>query len=465
MTDDLIFQTPTNQESIIKVIGVGGGGTNAVKHMYNQGIKDVDFVVCDTDLQVLRNSPIPIKIQLGQSLTEGRGSGNEPEQGRQSAIESLEDIVGLLEKNTRMVFVTAGIGGGTGTGAAPIIAEAAKDMGILTVGIVTIPFRFEGPRRMKQAVEGIAKMEEHVDSLLIINNEKIRDIYGNQKITEAFAHADNVLANAAKGIAEIITISGYINVDFADVRTIMQNSGVALMGQGVAEGEDRAKVAVKEALTSPLLNNNDIIGARNVLLNITSSAEHEVSMDEVTQITEYLQDMIGDSADMIWGVGKDDGLEKRVNVTVIATGFHTDNFSELSAILPKRRKKTEEVEDPQFKGEPRVKEEEPKKKESENEEKLVIKDKNKAPVKPPDPEMEKQKRKKFRKLQEMGYGGESADQLDELENVPAYKRRNFDPRDKSSDHDQDFSNLSVGKGTGNQLRISDDNSFFHDNVD
>jgi len=267
MGDDIInFDLPITNQSIIKVIGVGGGGGNAVNYMHRMGIKDVDFVLCNTDAQALVNSPVEFKIQLGATLTEGRGAGNNPDIGRQAAIESLDQIVNLLQKNTKMVFITAGMGGGTGTGAAPIIAKAAKELGILTVAIVTIPFRTEGRTKMKQAIEGIKNISQHVDSLLVINNEKLLEVYRNLKLTEAFAKADDVLATAAKGIAEIITVHGYINVDFADVETVMYNSGVALMGSGMASGENRALQAVKQALESPLLNNNDISGARNILL-------------------------------------------------------------------------------------------------------------------------------------------------------------------------------------------------------
>ncbi|WP_461631065.1 cell division protein FtsZ [Labilibaculum euxinus] len=321
MTEDLIdFSLQENESSIIKVIGVGGGGGNAVNYMYKQGIKDVDFVICNTDAQALETSEIPVKIQLGESLTEGRGAGNKPERGEQSAIENLEDIIEVLADNTKMVFITAGMGGGTGTGAAPVIAKAAKEMGILTVGIVTIPFRFEGRQRLHQAIEGINKLKENVDSLLVINNEKLSEIYGDLKLSTAFSKADDVLATAAKGIAEIITLHGYINVDFEDVKTVMTDSGVAVMGSASAEGEDRAVNAIREALTSPLLNSNDVRGARNILLNI-SSGQEEVTMDEVGQITDYVQEAVGDSASIIWGTGQDLALGKKVSVTIIATGF------------------------------------------------------------------------------------------------------------------------------------------------
>ncbi len=330
MSEDLMnFDIPQNQNCIIKVIGVGGGGSNAVNHMFSQGIKDVNFMVCNTDAQALENSPVPIKIQLGESLTEGRGAGNKPEKGKQAAIENISDIENVLKDNTRMVFITAGMGGGTGTGAAPIIAKAAREMGVLTVGIVTIPFKFEGKVRINQALDGIAEMEKNVDSLLVINNEKLRDMYGDLKLSNAFSKADDVLSTAAKGIAEIITVHGYINVDFADVETVMKNSGVAIMGSSSASGENRAILAIQQALESPLLNSNDIRGAQNILLNITSGID-EITMDEVGEVTDFVQDTVGTSASIIWGTGTEPDLNDQVNVTIIATGFNTKNIAEFS---------------------------------------------------------------------------------------------------------------------------------------
>jgi cell division protein FtsZ len=316
------FDMPKDQTSIIKVIGVGGGGSNAVNHMYRQGIKGVDFIVCNTDNQALDLSPIPVKIQLGASLTEGMGAGAIPEVGKNAAIENIDDIKNFLEKNTKMVFITAGMGGGTGTGAAPVIAATAKEMGILTVGIVTYPFAFEGKKRKLQAEEGIKELRNSVDTLLVINNDRLREMYGNQSLTEAFSQADNVLTTAAKGIAEIITITGSINVDFRDVKTVMTDSGVAIMGSATAEGEERAIKAVQQALASPLLNDNSIEGARYVLLNITYGKKG-VLMDEISQITDYIQDEAGMSADVIWGHGEDENLEDKISVTVIATGFQS----------------------------------------------------------------------------------------------------------------------------------------------
>lgn len=332
MTSDLMnFNLPKDQSSIIKVIGVGGGGGNAVRHMFEKGITDVDFLICNTDAQAIKNSPIPIKIQLGETLTQGLGAGNTPEKGKQAAIESLDKITEVLSNNTKMVFITAGMGGGTGTGAAPIIAEEAKDLGILTVGIVTLPFRFEGKRRMNQAVEGLKEIREHVDALLVISNEKIREIHGDLPISEAFDRADNVLTVAAKGIAEIITVSGSVNVDFADVKTVMENSGVALMGSAVADGENRAIDAVQEALTSPLLNNNNIKGAKNILINIASGPEEEVKMDEISEITDFVQEAAGMNADIIWGNHLDEKLANQISITIIATGFKDDSVPELAS--------------------------------------------------------------------------------------------------------------------------------------
>ncbi len=330
MSEELIdFVLQENKSSIIKVIGVGGGGGNAVNYMYKQGIKDVNFIICNTDAQALEQSSVPNKIQLGESLTEGRGAGNKPEKGEQSAIENLDDVIEVLNNNTKMVFITAGMGGGTGTGAAPVIAKTAKDMNILTVGIVTIPFRFEGAQRVNQAMEGIKKLKESVDSLLIIDNAKLSEIYGDLKLSTAFAKADDVLATAAKGIAEIITLHGYINVDFEDVKTVMTNSGVAVMGSASAEGEGRAVTAIREALTSPLLDNNDVRGAKSILLNITSGIE-EVTMDEIGEITDYVYEAVGDSGNIIWGTGQDETLGDKISVTIIATGFdheESDNYT------------------------------------------------------------------------------------------------------------------------------------------
>ncbi len=320
MEFDLPKHETPQAASIIKVIGVGGGGSNAVNHMYLQGIAGVDFIVCNTDCQALELSPVPHKIQLGPNLTEGRGAGMIPDVGMNAAMENIQEIRELLSKDTKMVFVTAGMGGGTGTGAAPVIAQVAKDLGILTVGIVTVPFNFEGRKRRQQAEEGLERMRQNVDTLLIINNERLREFGKNMSLSEAFSHADDVLTVAAKGIAEVISVTGAINVDFNDVNTVMRNSGHAIMGSAIAAGENRAVVAVKNALTSPLLYDNDINGARYVLLNITYG-DHEVMMDEITDITDYIQEAAGSTADVIWGHGHDASLGDQLSLTIIATGF------------------------------------------------------------------------------------------------------------------------------------------------
>ncbi len=322
MNTHLKFDLPKDKSSIIKVLGVGGGGGNAVNHMYSQGIKGVDFVICNTDLQVLEASSIPNKIQLGTGLTAGLGAGSNPEVGKKAAMEAIEDVIEVLGVNTKMLFITAGMGGGTGTGAAPIIAKTAKELDILTVGIVTTPFTFEGKKRKGHADEGIEQLKKSVDCLLIISNDKIKDMYGNLPLRQAFSHANDILTTAAKGIAELITSTGYINVDFEDVKTVMRNSGVALMGSGMAEGENRALEAVKSAMASPLLNDNQILGAKNILLNISSGTE-EVLMDEIDIITNYVQEEAGLTADVIFGTSFDETLGDKLAVTLIATGFET----------------------------------------------------------------------------------------------------------------------------------------------
>jgi len=314
------FELPKHHQSIIKVIGVGGGGSNAVNHMFGQGIKDVEFVVCNTDLQALNSSPIPYKLQIGANLTEGLGCGANPEVGRAAALESKDQIREMLN-GTKMVFVTAGMGGGTGTGAAPVLAKIAKDMDILTVGIVTVPFAFEGKKKTAQAQLGIEALRASCDTVLVILNDKLREIYGNLSIGQAFAQADNVLTTAAKGIAEIITLAGYVNVDFQDVRTVMHNAGAAVMGSAETRGDNRAKMAAQQALASPLLDNKDIMGAKRILLSIISGEEAELQMDELSEITEYIQQQAGDEAEVIFGHGVDSGIGDRIRVTVIATDF------------------------------------------------------------------------------------------------------------------------------------------------
>lgn len=328
MAEDLMnFDLPVERSSIIKVIGIGGGGNNAVNHMFEKGIRDVNYVVCNTDQQALIKSPVPLKVQIGEALTEGRGAGSNPDIGKKAAIENIGDVLEALSGNTKMVFLTTGMGGGTGTGAAPIIAKACREAGILTIAVVTIPFKSEGKIRIKQAVDGVTELKDCVDSLLVINNEKLREIYGNQPVSTAFAKADDVLTTAVKGIAEIITVTGYINVDFADVETVMKNSGVAVMGMGNAAGENRAITAIENALSSPLLNSNDITGAKSILLNIsTGTGENELTMDELGEITDYIYEVASNDALIIRGLSRDESLKEEISVTVIATGFEANSI-------------------------------------------------------------------------------------------------------------------------------------------
>ncbi len=465
------FDIASDSGSIIKVIGVGGGGGNAVNHMYHQGIRDVDFMVCNTDSQALVNSPVPFKVQLGSSLTEGRGAGNKPETGRDAAIENIEDVKKILGSNTKMVFITAGMGGGTGTGGAPVIAQAAKELGILTVGIVTIPFRNEGRRRIKQAIDGIAAMETHVDSLLVINNERIREMYGDFKISDAFAKADNILATAAKGIAEIITVPGYINVDFADVETVMRNSGVALMGTGIASGANRALIAVEEALNSPLLNNNDILGARNILLNITSGSE-EITMDEIGEITDFIQEKAGNSADLIWGNGVDEELGDKISVTIIATGFSTSSIPEMA--MNQNQEKTYHTLSDEVQGNNSSARSEIKTS-FENE---MYGSKN---VKQKTFEFEintsvfdefeelygnNPKKENYNQLNEpVDFTQTSEEAVDELENIPAYRRKNLRFSGFKKKVEEKFSRFSISPDENNDVILRDNNSYLHDNVD
>jgi cell division protein FtsZ len=499
MEDLMPFDLPIEKSSIIKVIGVGGGGSNAVNHMYKQGITDVDFIVCNTDQQALINSPVPIKIHLGQTLTEGLGAGNKPDKGREAAIENLEDVQKVLGYNTKMVFITAGMGGGTGTGAAPVIAKAAKDMGILTVGIVTIPFRFEGKRRIDQAINGVREISKHVDSLLVINNERLREIYGDLGISQAFSKADNVLTVAARGIAEIITKKGHVNVDFADVQTVMHNSGVAIMGSAAAEGEDRAKKAIEEALNSPLLNNNDITGAKNILLNI-SSGEEDLTTDELFEITQFAQEAAGNTADLIWGYNQDIGLGKKISVTIIATGFKTDIIPELY-VQETKQKEIIEIEKKPYKqvlntyddieievnytkdeeyivSKPEI--QNPVKK-VEFEKKEFTKIQEKVKLEPDFNENTAEEEERVRKalerikllekvnpqkpLQKISKIERSAKSIDELENEPAYKRKNIEINNDMSYKGKEISRYNLTEDDDEEDFDISENSFLHDNVD
>jgi cell division protein FtsZ len=451
-----------NKGAVIKVVGVGGGGGNALNYMFKQGIRDVDFVICNTDSQALENSPVPIKVQLGSSLTEGRGAGNRPEVGKQAALENIEDVNQVLSNNTKMVFITAGMGGGTGTGGAPVIAEACSNRGYLTVGIVTIPFRNEGKRRIKQAIEGIELLEDHVDALLVINNERIREMYGDFGISEAFSKADNVLATAAKGIAEIITVPGYINVDFADVETVMRKSGLALMGSGVASGKDRAAEAVEKALNSPLLNNSDIRGAKNILLNITSGTQ-EVTMAEVGTITDYLQNKAGFDADLIWGNGKDESLGDEISVTLIATGFGKSSIAKITG-EHKMEKETLHLIDEKIDRE---------KVDSAIRRLKKVSDSEQQTFRFSDPDDQSgddlefevlypktiKERKDLSDNTEMDFAAASDEDLDELENIPAYKRRQLRMNDPK--YKKNFSTYSVTS----ENKIADKNSYLHGQVD
>ncbi len=331
----MTFDIPNKEKSIIKVIGVGGGGGNTVEYMFSQGIKGVDFAICNTDKQALERNPIATKIGLGPNLTDGRGAGSRPEIGKQACIESIEDIKSFLEDGTKMLFITAGMGGGTGTGAAPIIAKVSKELDILTVGIVTLPFKFEGMVRQRQALEGLEEMKKYVDAILVISNERLMSIYGDLKLSDAFSNANEILSTAAKGIAEIITVPGIVNVDFEDVNTVMRESGVALMGFAEYNGENRAKNTIHDALNSPLLKDSDIRGAQNILLNISTSSEHEITMMEFNEITEYVQDEAGRGTNMIWGHCIDEELGDKMRITLIATGFMEENKA---AVKPKDEK-------------------------------------------------------------------------------------------------------------------------------
>jgi cell division protein FtsZ len=321
MTEELVnFQFPKASSSIIKVIGVGGGGCNAVNHMCEEGIAGVDYIICNTDAQALETSIVPIKIQLGVTLTEGRGAGNQPEMGEEAARENYEDLRNVLQDNTKMLFIAAGMGGGTGTGAAPVIASLARELDILTIAVVTIPSPAEGKKRYGQAMEGIKKLGEYVDSMLVISNQRLHNIYGDLPARQAFKMADNIVATAVKGVAEIITVHGNVNIDYTDVKTVMQNSEVFIMGTGYAIGEGRAMEAVNEALESPLLDSNDIYGTTNILLNIISGKE-EITIGEIGEIIETLQEKAGQEADIIWGNGYDESLGDKISVTILATGF------------------------------------------------------------------------------------------------------------------------------------------------
>lgn len=517
------FDLPKDRSSIIKVLGVGGGGSNAVTHMHSQGITGVDFIICNTDQQALEMSGVPNKVQLGATLTEGRGAGSIPEVGKNSAIETIDDIKEILAKGTQMVFITAGMGGGTGTGAAPIIAQAAREMGILTVGIVTIPFSFEGKRRKQQADQGLEELRQNVDTLLVICNDRLREMYGNLKISDAFAKADDILTTAAKGIAEIITVAGYVNVDFEDVRTVMQGGGTAIMGSATAEGEDRATKAVSQALASPLLNDNDINGAKYILLNITSG-DDEISMDEVDEITDFIQSETGFTADLIWGNGTDEALGDQICVTIIATGFGPNGIPDISLGEQKKERKvvqlTDDVEEPtadmnenedQQSESEETQENEPYLKSSDNEEKedddseqqitfqfdlspgrsiREEKDKEEPKLKSdeqidarksedetsnedkennlgklPNEEQLKKSQERIMRLKALSMKLKSSSGISELESEPAYKRRSIKLEDIPHSSEDNVSRYTLSEDEENKTKLRENNSFLHDNVD
>ncbi len=538
------FEMLKEKSSIIKVIGVGGGGGNAVNHMYRQGITGVDFIICNTDAQALELSPIPNKVQLGASLTEGMGAGSIPEVGKNSAIENIDDIKLMLGTNTKMLFITAGMGGGTGTGASPIIAKAAREMDILTVGIITTPFAFEGKRRKMQADAGMEEFKKYVDSYLVISNDRLRQIFGNLTLGSAFAQADNILTTAAKGIAEIITLPGYINVDFKDVRTVMKDSGVSIMGSSAADGENRALKAVEGALASPLLKDNEIEGARYILLNISSGSK-EVTMDEVTIITDYIQEEAGLAADLIWGNCIDENLEDKISVTIIATGFQTKDEREkeqstkkvVSMLVPEPQQQSKppvnefinpvRVNAPaepymKAKEETRVKEDikqtglfdlfaqqrteepvvmrhnlipdEPVGAENEPSDvpemtfKVVEPVINLEPLKEqkaPEPEKEpeiqagaddnktdesieeqlRKSRERIMRLKDLSMKLRSGNNLQEMENVPAYKRKEIALQQTPASNESQISRFSLLPDNEGNTEIRNNNSFLHDNVD
>jgi len=535
-----------DKSSIIKVIGVGGGGGNAVNHMYLSGITGVDFIICNTDAQALESSPIPNKVQLGASLTEGMGAGSIPEVGKNSAIENIDDIKAMLGSTTKMLFITAGMGGGTGTGASPIIAKAAKELDILTVAIITTPFSFEGKRRRLQADEGMEELKKYVDSYLVISNDRLREIFGNLTLGSAFGQADDILTTAAKGIAEIITVPGYINVDFKDVRTVMKDSGVAIMGSFAAEGEDRALQAVEGALASPLLKDNEIEGARYILLNI-SSGLREVTMDEVSIITDYIQEKAGLSADLIWGNCTDESLSDKLSVTIIATGFQTSeervheekNKKKISLLTPEEAplvrpvepvnsfiqpkaapsyepvlKTKEEVSQADLFGGMFNKSEQQKVQEPESnvvrhtliEEEPQVEEVTEtrfefevklaetnfvfetpakaAPMPQPEPEIEmpvvgldddksdesmeeqlKKSKERILRLKDLSMKLRTTNGLQELENEPAYKRKQMQLQQVQHSSESQVSRFTLSNDQDGGTEIRPNNSFLHDNVD
>jgi len=456
---NFIVELPKEKSSIIKVIGVGGGGGNAVNFMFREGIKGVDFIICNADQQALDASPIPNKIQIGNDLTDGRGAGSNPEVGKRAAESSINEIVDALGVNTQMVFVTAGMGGGTGTGAAPVIARIAKEMGILTVGIVTTPFSFEGPKRKLAAEKGIAELQEVVDSLLIISNDRIKEIFGNLVITKAFSYADNVLATAAKGIAEIITIAGSINVDFEDVKTAMKDSGVAILGNGVAEGDGRALRAAEQALNSPLLNDNTIKGASNLLINITNG-EEEVTMDEYGEINQFFQEQAGMDANLKCGLCFDHSIGKKISVTVIATGFNrqenTYKTGEVNSFIEQKveTEHLDEIEEDAVLEEPKY---------VSLDEDYVYETSGHEVAMNRIKQLELFTRTK--ELRELSIKSKTESGREELENTPAYERKKIKLEPVYHSSETNVSKFSLEEGIEARPEIKTNNAFLHDNVD
>jgi cell division protein FtsZ len=488
------FELPTHHKSIIKVIGVGGGGSNAVNHMFNQGIKDVEFVVCNTDAQALKCSPVPNRLQIGINLTSGLGAGANPEVGKNAALESKEDIRNFLSDSTKMVFITAGMGGGTGTGAAPVIAKVARELDILTVGIVTAPFIFEGKKKIQAAQAGIDDLRESCDTVLVILNDKLREIYGNLPIRAAFAQADNILTTAAKGIAEIITVPGYVNVDFEDVKTVMKNSGAAVMGSAKTEGENRARRAAEEAISSPLLNSKDILGAQKILLSIISGEQAELQMDELTDIIEYIQEKAGEEAEVIFGHGIDPELNECIRVTIIATGFDNDDYK----TIKNDRKKVIDLEsnrqislfdeDNAKKSKPPARDNEEKRRnysfqrpplDEEEDQKdiftkvgddfeIVEKENIVSEVKQPVDEialkresLQKQSDERKQKLLGLKHPSMDSDEFKEKLEVPAYIRKQYKLQDVVHSSEKNISRYNLN----DENQILGNNKFLHDNVD
>ncbi len=474
------FNLPEDTNPIIKVIGVGGGGSNAVTYMFKNGIEGVDFAICNTDNQAMNLSAVQNKIQLGPSLTEGRGAGSKPVIGRESCLESIEDVMQFVQDGTKMLFVTAGMGGGTGTGAAPVIAKAARELDILTVAIVTVPFTFEGRRRMKQAMEGLEELQKNVDTLIVISNDKLRKIHGNLQLSEAFSRADDILMTAAKGIAEIITVPGYVNVDFEDVNTVMRNSGVAVMGTASMEGEDRAIRAVEAALQSPLLEDSDIKGAQHILLNITSGTK-EVTMDEVFEITEYVQEEAGYGTDLIWGNCYDENLGEQISVTVVATGFDTNDVSEQQASVQQQTvdkkvrvsldddSNSKSIQNNSLESDKSTDNDQviefklSKKLPTDQHQPPVDQDHNQLPASKQNKSNEESLEERRERLKNLSIKLNNPEVLNELENKPAYLRKGV-----SLDHVDHSSNMNESKWVitdDDEPEIRDNNSFLHDNVD